>query len=100
MGMTYGGLARYIVNVGSEDFGKEIPLGIFPNPTSDRCSVQFANSVTQLYWTLATGDGKIARQGRHVGSILDLDLSGTDPGTYVLEIVQGGTVQHGRIVVQ
>ena len=100
VGMIYGGLARYIVNVGVEEFGNELSLKIFPNPTSDRCTVQFTSCAADLNWNLASGDGKVVQQGRSMGSILELDLSGTDPGTYILELVQDELVRHGRIVIQ
>jgi len=100
VGTTYGGLARYFVNVGSVKFGNELPLGIFPNPTSDRCSVQFTNCAVDLSWTLASADGKVIQQGRHVGPMFELHLTGTAPGTYILELVHGELVRHGRVVVE
>lgn len=100
VGMTYGGLARYVANVGLEQTGFELPLGIFPNPTTDRCTVQLGYLPGAASWTLTSADGKVVQRGRHLGYSLELHLAGTEPGTYILEVVDGDRVRHGRIVVQ
>ena len=99
VGMTYGGLARYVDNVGFEQVANRLQIGIFPNPTTDQCMVQLGARTGMVTWTLTAADGKVVQKGLKMGPDLELHLAGNEPGAYILEVVDGGRVQHGRIVV-
>lgn len=72
---------------------------IFPNPTSDRVTIQLNESKDYQY-NVYDLEGRLILEGAFQGSQVDLNFASEERGTYIINVYTEGDLLHsGRIVV-
>lgn len=77
---------------------KELPLNIYPNPTTDKFTLQSSLSTTNNY-TVYSITGQVITTGKFSGSTI-LETSRWSSGTYILQVFNENGKTHEMIVKQ
>lgn len=77
---------------------KELPLNIYPNPTTDKFTLQSSLSTTNNYVVYSI-TGQVITTGKFSGSTI-LETSGWSSGTYILQVFNENGKTHEMIVKQ
>jgi autotransporter-associated beta strand protein len=65
----------------------EMPVRIFPNPSSDKLIIKFPETLKDVEITITDLNGKtLFTTVENNATVLDLDLSPIDPGVYIIKI--------------
>src|SRR5690606_14985384 len=83
----------------------KLELNIYPNPTSDKCSVKVSiENTTDVMITLRDINGRLVKNfnyknvGRDVTE-LSLNVGSLRNGTYVISVHKGSEVSTGKLVI-
>jgi hypothetical protein len=88
-------------DVATIDFGKTKDVKVFPNPTDGNIAVQLNFDIqnsAQLRLTDMTG--KIVLENRAFNKVTELNLNNLPKGVYLLQVIHGGDVYSGKVVLQ
>lgn len=88
-------------DVATIDFGKTKDVKIFPNPTNGNIAVQLNFDIqgsAQLRLTDMTG--KTVLENRAFNKVTELNLDNLPKGVYLLQVIHGGDVYSGKVVLQ
>jgi hypothetical protein len=89
------------VDVATIDFGKTNDVKVFPNPTDGNIAIQLnfdIQGAAQLRLTDMTG--KTVLENRTFDQVTELNLSHLAKGVYLLQVIHGGNVYSGKVVLQ
>lgn len=88
-------------DVATIDFGKTKDVKVFPNPTDGNIAVQLNFDIqgsAQLRLTDMTG--KTVLENRAFNKVTELNLNDLPKGVYLLQVIHGGDVYSGKVVLQ
>ena len=88
-------------DVATIDFGKTKDVNVFPNPTDGNIAVQLNFDIqgsAQLRLTDMTG--KTVLENRAFSKVTELNLNNLPKGVYLLQVIHGGDVYSGKVVLQ
>ncbi len=88
-------------DVATIDFGKTKDVKVFPNPTDGNIAVQLNFDIqgsAQLRLTDMTG--KAVMENSAVNQMTELSLNHLPKGVYLLQVIHGGNVYSGKVVLQ
>ena len=88
-------------DVATIDFGKTNDVKVFPNPTDGNIAVQLKFDIqgsVQLRLTDLTG--KTVLENRAFNQVTELNLNQLPKGVYLLQVIHGGDVYSGKVVLQ
>jgi hypothetical protein len=89
------------VDVATIDFGKTNDVKVFPNPTDGNIAIQLnfdIQGAAQLRLTDLTG--KTVLESRAFDQVTELNLNHLAKGVYLLQVIHGGNVYSGKVVLQ
>jgi hypothetical protein len=87
--------------VATIDFGKTNDVKAFPNPTDGNIAIQLnfdIQGAAQLRLTDLTG--KTVLENRAFDQVTELNLNHLAKGVYLLQVIHGGNVYSGKVVLQ
>jgi len=89
------------VDVATIDFGKNNDVIVFPNPTDGNIAIQLnfdLQGAAQLRLTDLTG--KTVLENNAFDQVTELNLNHLAKGVYLLQVIHGGNVYSGKVVLQ
>lgn len=97
-GTFTGGLARYRSSAGVGERGIST-LSAYPNPTSDRLTVQSAQGSEQVTWALYHINGALVRAERATGPSFIISVADLSAGPYFMEVRGNTSVERIKVFV-
>lgn len=77
-----------------------IQCAVYPNPVADQLVVSLEDEFSDVSLLLFTADGRVVSEQSTVSQTAQIDMSQLAQGTYVLHILQGGTLAKMFTVVK
>ncbi|MDB4539230.1 FG-GAP-like repeat-containing protein [Saprospiraceae bacterium] len=87
--------------VATIDFGKSDDVKVFPNPTDGNIAVQLNFDIQNFAQLLVTDMiGQTVLENRAFNKMIELNLKNLPKGVYLLQVIHGGNVYSGKVVLQ
>lgn len=77
---------------------RETGFRVYPNPFKDVIHIRMPEDAAGAEFTLISLSGKVVFSGRSSGYVQSMDLSGYDPGVYILRIRTSEETQYQHII--
>lgn len=88
-------------DVATIDFGKTNDVKVFPNPTDGNIAIQLNFDIQgEAQFRLTDLTGKIVLENRAFDKVTELNLNHLAKGVYLLQVIHGGNVYSGKVVLQ
>jgi ligand-binding sensor domain-containing protein len=100
IGTTYGGLARYQASVGAPELDLDMPIRVFPNPTTDFVTVVLDQRVQRFDWSILTMDGRTVKAGVVAGFSAQLELLDLARAPYMIKIGTESSTDLIKVIVR
>lgn len=93
-------LVRYdLTTIGILEEQMEKSVNVFPNPSTDQITISSANKNANVQVKLIDLNGKILyEKNHHFQSDLNIDITNFPSGMYLVEVSEGNTVSHNKLV--
>lgn len=77
---------------------------VFPNPATDKTSIQIRSQLGNVSFTIINNDGKVVyattRQTAIAGEVIDISLAGFAKGIYLIRMVSDNVIKTEKLVIQ
>ena len=77
---------------------------VFPNPATDKTSIQIRSQLGNVSFTIINNDGKViyatTRQTAIAGEVIDISLAGFAKGIYLIRMVSDNVIKTEKLVIQ
>lgn len=88
-------------DVATIDFGKSKDVKVFPNPTDGKIAIQLEFDLQgTVQFRLTDLTGKVVLEERSADQITEMNLANLAKGVYLLQVIHGGNVYSGKVVLQ